>query len=68
MQTPTSLLARLLKARYFPRVSFMDAQVGSLPSYSRHSILFGRDLLCKGVRWQIGDDTTFCIWHDPWVC
>lgn len=38
MKHKESLVARLLKARYFPRSTFIDAPVGSLSSYTWRSI------------------------------
>ena len=34
MTDPHSLVARVLKARYYPRASFVDASVGFNPSYT----------------------------------
>lgn len=43
-----SLLSRLMKARYFPRASFLEAKEGFQPSYTWRSILKGREVLVKG--------------------
>lgn len=56
------MVARLLKARYFPWSSFLDAAIGSVPS-----IVAGRDILTQGLQWQIGDGTKARIWLDPWI-
>lgn len=37
--SPTSLLARVLKARHFPRASFFQADIGERPSFTWRSIL-----------------------------
>jgi len=44
---PHSLFARVYKARYYRRDEFLDAAVGSQPSYVWRSIIHGRDLLEK---------------------
>ncbi|KAL0355849.1 UNVERIFIED_CONTAM: putative mitochondrial protein [Sesamum radiatum] len=44
----TSLLSRVLKARYFPLCSFWEAQVGSRPSLTWRSILLARGVLRVG--------------------
>ncbi|KAM2647621.1 hypothetical protein TB1_000846 [Malus domestica] len=50
---PDSLWERVLKERYFPNVSFLDAKRGGRASWAWASFLEGRDLILKGVRWQI---------------
>ena len=50
-----SLFYRVYKARYFPSCSFMDAELGSNPSYVWCSLLQTRDLIREGSIWQVGD-------------
>ncbi|XP_071722504.1 uncharacterized protein [Rutidosis leptorrhynchoides] len=45
MQEPDSLLAQTLKKKYFPVTSFLEAELGSNPSFVWRSILEGRELL-----------------------
>uniref|UniRef100_A0A803PZ76 Reverse transcriptase domain-containing protein n=1 Tax=Cannabis sativa TaxID=3483 RepID=A0A803PZ76_CANSA len=54
MQNPTSLLGRILKARYFPHSSILEAVLGHSPSFSWRSILWGRDLMASGLIWKVG--------------
>lgn len=44
MKDPDSLLASLLKARYYPNPSFLDAKLGHNPSYT-WSILCAKPVL-----------------------
>ncbi|XP_062021223.1 uncharacterized protein LOC133737733 [Rosa rugosa] len=67
MMYPDSLVARMLKAKYFPWDDFMEAELGSSPSYLWRSFLWGRELLRKGVRWRIGDGKEVRVFIDPWV-
>ncbi|CAB4316864.1 unnamed protein product [Prunus armeniaca] len=53
LEFPHSLIARMLKARYFPNSDFLAASSGSLPSFTWQSLLWGRDLLRLGLRWRI---------------
>lgn len=55
LHSPESLPHRVLKCRYFPDNEFIDATRGTKPSYGWSSILHGRDLLTKVLRWQIGE-------------
>lgn len=46
---PYSLMSRILKAKYFPNVSFWDTKIQSNASYTWRSILADRDILKHGV-------------------
>lgn len=52
---PTSLLSRVLKAKYFPRTSFLLADLGDRPSLTWRSILLARPSLEAGLRRRIGN-------------
>ncbi|MCI06094.1 putative ribonuclease H protein, partial [Trifolium medium] len=62
MIKPESLVARMLKARYFPNTSFLDSHLGHNPSYSWRSIWSSRHILATGCRWRIGDGTKGNNW------
>ncbi|KAL4386202.1 hypothetical protein GQ457_09G009570 [Hibiscus cannabinus] len=64
---PNSLLAKVLKGRYYPSSSFMNASLGSNPSYTWKSIWCSRGLLEKGYGWRVGNGTTINIWSEPWI-
>jgi hypothetical protein len=64
---PDSLCARVLKGRYFPDSDFWSAPRPLSASYTWRSILFGRELLVKGVRWSIGDGKKVRIMEDNWI-
>nr|GMD66312.1 uncharacterized protein LOC109166477 [Ipomoea batatas] len=49
---PTSLVAQILKARYYPKGDFLDANIGHNPSYSWRSILDGE----KAATGKQGDE------------
>jgi hypothetical protein len=56
---PTSLVARVFKARYFPHSSFTNASLGNNPSFVWRSIWKSRQVLLLGCRWRIGG----WLWH-----
>ncbi|XP_031120574.1 uncharacterized protein LOC116023707 [Ipomoea triloba] len=64
---PQSLVARVYKARYFPKSSFVDAALGSNPSFCWRSIMAAHELVCAGVQRRIGNGRTTLIWGHPWL-
>lgn len=64
---PNSLVAKILKAKYFTNTNFLKAGFGSHLSYSWKSILFNRDLLKLGLRWRIGNLRSVWTFLDPWI-
>ncbi|EEF45105.1 conserved hypothetical protein [Ricinus communis] len=46
----SSLLARVLKARYFPRASLLQATIGYNPSYSWRSIVASKEIIAQGYQ------------------
>uniref|UniRef100_A0A803Q8S3 Reverse transcriptase zinc-binding domain-containing protein n=1 Tax=Cannabis sativa TaxID=3483 RepID=A0A803Q8S3_CANSA len=67
LQYPHSLVAILLKARYFPQTSFLHSGKGHRPSLVWSSITWGKELLQSGLRKSIGDGTTINIFNDAWI-
>ncbi|XP_072075672.1 uncharacterized protein [Arachis hypogaea] len=64
---PNSILARILKGKYFRYTDIMRAEVGNLPSWDWRSILEGRKVTEKGLIWQIGPTSEVNIFSDPWI-
>ncbi|CAN6803503.1 unnamed protein product [Brassica oleracea] len=62
-----SLCARFLRSRYYPNGDFLSASLGSRPSYAWRSILFGRILLEKGLRRDVGSGEDINVWMDKWL-
>lgn len=63
----TSLVAQILKAKYFPDSSFMDAVVRSNALYVWRSICTAREVIKRRSSWQIGDGRTVKVWGDRWI-
>ncbi|KAK9924950.1 hypothetical protein M0R45_033291 [Rubus argutus] len=64
---PDSLVARVFKARYHPNSSFLEANHLPDMSYTWRSILAGKKVLSKGIRFQIGIGNNVSLWNDPWL-
>lgn len=64
---PNSLCARVLKGRYFPSGDFWTATCPRSASYTWRSLLFGKEILKKGVRWCVGDGSMIRITSDNWI-
>ncbi|XP_042964588.1 uncharacterized protein LOC122298800 [Carya illinoinensis] len=67
LQYPSSLLAQILKQKYFPNGALLDSKLGSRPSYAWKSIQNGLHLLKEGLVWRIGNGKRVNIWEDKWI-
>lgn len=67
IQTPDSLCARILKAKYFPNTSLLSAKLKDGCSYTWRSIMQGVEVLRDGVIWRVGNGQSINIWEDLWV-
>lgn len=64
---PDSLVAKILKSKYFPHSPFLTAKISPIASYTWKSICSVRSLIMKGARKLVGDGASIDIWQDPWV-
>jgi hypothetical protein len=64
---PDSLCARVLKGKYFPSCSFLEATRKKKSSETWRAILFGRQALVKGLIKRIGPGDSTNIWSDNWI-
>lgn len=64
---PESFVAKLLKARYYPRTSVNEAKLGHNPSFVWRSILAAKDVVVSGSRIQIGSGQNVLIGQEPWL-
>ena len=55
LTVPNSLVARVLKARYFKDCSILSATCPANASFMFRSLLHRRDLLREGLVWRVGD-------------
>ncbi|KAL9451496.1 hypothetical protein AB3S75_013125 [Citrus x aurantiifolia] len=67
LQKPNSLVAKILKVRYFRHADFMEAKLGSNPSFIWRSILWGRKILQQGTRWRVGNGNQALVMGSNWI-
>ena len=67
LSSPHCLLAQLLKSGYFSHSGFLETKVGQRPSFAWRSLLFGRDLLVKGLQKRVGDGNSISVWTEKWI-
>ncbi|XP_031119013.1 uncharacterized protein LOC116022425 [Ipomoea triloba] len=64
---PDALVSKVFKARYFPNASFLEAGVGSNPSFVWSSIRESQEIFRAGMRWKVGNGSRVRVWGDPWL-
>ncbi|KAL0411141.1 UNVERIFIED_CONTAM: putative mitochondrial protein [Sesamum latifolium] len=64
---PERLLSRVLKERYFPNSTILEAKLGNNPSFTWRSIIATKDIIKRGARWRVGTGQNINIWTDPWI-
>jgi hypothetical protein len=64
---PESLVARVMKAKYYPDGDFLSAHLGRRPSYAWRSIFQAKRVVEDGLLWRIGDGNSVRIWKDQWL-
>lgn len=67
IMNPQSYWVKLLKGIYFPNSSFLQAARGGHALWVWLSLLHGRGLLEKGIRWQAQDGASINFWQDGWI-
>lgn len=61
------LVTAVMKARYYPKVNFLNADLGSNPSYVWRSIMEALDAVKAGAQKKIGDGEGTTVWNMPWL-
>ncbi|KAK1660876.1 hypothetical protein QYE76_049035 [Lolium multiflorum] len=67
IQSPETLCAQLLKAKYYPNGSIMDTVFTGNGSSTWHAIEYGLQLLKKWAIWRVGNGASIRVWRDPWI-
>jgi len=65
---PHSLGSQIIKAKYYLRGDFSNANPGHGPSFVWRSILSSQEVIKRGCRWRIDDKgTKVNACKDPWL-
>lgn len=57
-----------MKIEYFPQSNFLQASKGKNPSYIKTSLLWGRQLLFRGLGWKLGNNgDQINVWSQNWI-
>ena len=67
LHNTNSLFYKVFKSKFFPNCSIMEAAECHSGSYAWRSILVGREVLKKGMRWRVGSGAKIKAWSDPWL-
>ena len=67
LSNPSTLVDRILKAKYFPFSDILHAELGSNPSFTWRSIFNSLEVLRCGTRWRVGNGRLIHIWEDKWL-
>ncbi|KAL5784031.1 hypothetical protein ACOSQ2_006423 [Xanthoceras sorbifolium] len=62
-----SLVSRVLKAKYFRQEDFLSVTLKQGSSHLWRSLVWGRSLLFKGLRWRVGNGKDIRAFQDPWI-
>lgn len=66
LKESNSLVSAVLKAKYYPNSSFLEATVGANLSFVWSSILASMEVIKAGTR-RIGNGKDTCVWDVPWL-
>ncbi|KAL5573133.1 hypothetical protein UlMin_022730 [Ulmus minor] len=67
LREPNSLVAKVLKACYYPSGDFLTARKAFKASFMWQSIIWGREVAEKSFRWRIGSGVNIAVIQDKWV-
>ena len=67
LSNPITLVARILKEKYFPFCDILHTDLGSNPSFTQRSIFNSLEVLRCGTRWRVGNGHLIHIWEDKWL-
>lgn len=67
LENPNTLWAKTLKSIYFPNKTFLKAKCTNNCSWFWKSLISSKELLKKGICWEVGNGENIDFWKDPWI-
>ena len=67
LQDDHSLFYRVFKSKYFPKYSFLKANVKQGCSFAWCSLTAARKVLVQGSRWRVGDGNAILVYQERWL-
>ncbi|XP_048630790.1 uncharacterized protein LOC125604440 [Brassica napus] len=64
---PSSLLARVYKAKYYRKTNILDSRSYQTSSFAWRSLVQTFPLITRGLKWIIGDGQRTRVWFDNWL-
>lgn len=66
-QDPHSLVAKILKGKYFPNNDILDAAISYRPSQVWRSLHKAAAIIKEGMSWRVGNGEKIIIGQDKWI-
>ena len=63
----TSLVYRVLEAKYFPTCEFIEASMGNNLSYTWQSIMAAQPVVRGGIKWRVSNGRNIWVRGDKWL-
>ncbi|KAA3460755.1 reverse transcriptase [Gossypium australe] len=67
LMMPNSLVAKVLKAKYFPNTDFLNSRLGNNCSFTWKSIWAAKGVLSDGLCWKVGCGSDISVLNDSWI-
>jgi hypothetical protein len=62
-----TIFSKVFKAKYYPKVRFLEATLGHDSSYVWRSIHASQVVFRRGLKLSIGDGSRINVWRIPWL-
>lgn len=60
-------MSKVLKGKYYPKRGLLQSEAQNLAFCLWKSWIRAKEILHKGVRYQVGDSKSIRIWEVPWI-
>ncbi|XP_059429178.1 uncharacterized protein LOC132162990 [Corylus avellana] len=67
VKNPDSLVAQILKEKYYPNGNFLETPLSKRALYVWRSIWNAKHLLKEGLMWRVGNERNIKIWGRKWL-